>query len=221
MLKIQSLGRPMLERNGRRIRLNAGMPVAVEVLCYFIHHDTATVETVVNDIFAHAQPDQARRYFHMIRNELHLQTLLRIKFDAHTQHYRLESSELLEWDVQHFKNALRSGTATFEDYGLFLPTSSSAWVQRERDRLENDFVIATLNTLSTLEASGHGKEHKMLERLVRMLPMNERVLGFCVRHTARKAGREVATEQLEMFKQRFQITGLPIPETLDTCMSLH
>jgi hypothetical protein len=94
-------------------------------------------------------------------------------------------------------------------------------VQYERIKLENDFTTSAINNLHRLEANGHGEERKMLERLVRELPMNPRVLGFYVRHTARKAGREVAETQLGTFKRQFEIMGLPVPESLGTCMSLH
>ena len=69
MLKIQSLGTPQLERNGRRVRLNVGMAVAIEVICYFIQHEERSIDAVLHDIFTHSTPDQGRRYFHLIRHD--------------------------------------------------------------------------------------------------------------------------------------------------------
>jgi hypothetical protein len=221
MLRIQSLNSAMLLRNGLRVRLNAGLSLTLEVLCYFIVHDSCSIESVLNDVFTDVEPRLARNYFHLIRCEIRDRTKLRVVFNQINKQYRLEGFEALEWDVQLLRNQMRAGTVQPEDFAVFLPESSSAWVLLERHKLETEFVLASFNILHSLEAAGRGEEWMMLERLLACFPLNGLVLGFDVRYTARKVSREAAREHLEVFKQRFEMMGLPVPETLGTCMSLH
>jgi hypothetical protein len=222
MLFIHSLNTAHLVVDAsRHVRLNAGMGISVELICYLITFGESRLEAILSDVFAGFDWLRAKYYFHLIRSELHDRTSLEVCFDPSRRTYRLESHDRLEWDVQHLRNAIRSGTVRPEDYELFLPDSPSAWVQRERAKLENHFVAAMLNQLHHLEAAGRDQERDLLERLLKALPVNERVLGFSVRHTARKVSREVAEMQLEGFKRQFEVMGLVVPDSLGTCMTLH
>ena len=211
----------MLNRNGRRLRLNAGMAITIEILCYFIQHETRSVDDVLHDVFTHSTADQGRRYFHLIRSEICNSTMLEIKHDSVKKCYRLESNETLEWDMQHVMNKIRTGTVRPEDYALLLPYSSSFWVERERQKFENSFVAAMLERAYQLEAQGCHEENRILERMIRDFPMNENLLKFTVRHTARTIGFEAAEHQLEGIEKRFLIVGVPMPEPLKSCMTLH
>jgi DNA-binding SARP family transcriptional activator len=222
MLVIKSLGRSTLMRNGRRVRLNAGMSMAVEVLCYFIQHETQSLDVVLDEVFAQIQPEAARRYFHLIRVEIASNTALNIRHDIFTKKYRLESQEPMSWDLQNLKNCTRTGVILPDAYDLFLPDSSSAWVERERQKLENDFVAASIAKLNKLETLGALEDERLLlDHLVQLFPMNAQILEFFVRYTARTSGREAAKAQLEAIKRRFQIIGVFLPETLGTCITLH
>jgi hypothetical protein len=222
MLVIKTLGRSTLMRNGRRVRLNAGMSMAVELLCYFIRHETQSLDAVINDVFAHFEPDAARGYFHLIRVETAQHTALSIKHDKFTKKYRLESHEPMSWDLQNLKNCIRIGVILPDVYDLFLPGSTSTWVERERQKLENDFVAASIGKLNKLESYGAADDERLLlDHLLQLFPMNAQILEFSVRYTARTLGREAAKEQLEAIKRRFQITGIFLPETLRTCVTLH
>jgi DNA-binding SARP family transcriptional activator len=222
MLVIKSLGRSTLTRNGQRVRLNAGMSMAVETLSYFIRHEAQSVDAVINDVFAHLQPEAARGYFHLIRFEIANNTALRIRHDKFTKKYRLDSHEPMSWDLQNFTNCIRNGLILPDAYDLFLPTSTSAWVELERQKLENDFVAASIARLNKLETLGALEDqHLLLEHLLHLFPMNAQILEFSVRYTARTFGRQAAKIQLESIKNRFQVTGIPMPETLGACITLH
>jgi tetratricopeptide (TPR) repeat protein len=229
-LQIRSLGGVALTCNGQKIKLNAGLATSIEVITYLLKNPNSSLEQIIAGVFAEKLPEAAKRYFHLIRNEIkqHIPSAS-IPFDDTTRTYHFELGELqLQWDfLEVNRNILQNNSSglkrALELYkGEFLPISESEWVLEERASLEWDLLKFGL---SILEESFEKRDFKTcFESAERMLEFTkaseaaeegEAVYAYFIRATFEVKGPKMGMRELERINKQFTREYGVIPKFLE------
>lgn len=217
-LQIRSLGGVALTCNGQKVKLNAGLATSIEVITYLFKNPDSSLEQIITGVFAEKIPEAAKRYFHLIRNEIkqHIPGAS-IPFNDNTRTYRFDLGELgFQWDFLEVSRNILQGNASalkraLESYkGEFLATSRSEWVIEERAALEWDLLKFGLGIL---EESFEKRDFKTcLESAERMLEFTkaseaaeegQAVFDYLIRATFEVKGPRMGQRELERINQQF------------------
>jgi tetratricopeptide (TPR) repeat protein len=223
-LQIRSLGGVALTCNGQKVKLNAGLATSIEVMTYLFKNPDSNLEQIITGVFAEKLPEAAKRYFHLIRNEIkqHIPGAS-IPFDDSTRTYRFNLGELqLQWDFLEVnrnieQNNLSSLKRALELYkGEFLPTTESEWALEERATLEWDLLKFGL---SILEESFENQDFKncleSAERMLEFTKENDAVFEYLIRATFEVKGPKIGQRELERINKKFIREYGVIPKFLE------
>jgi tetratricopeptide (TPR) repeat protein len=211
-LQIRSLGGVALTCNAQKVKLNAGLATSIEVITYLFKNPDSNLEQIIANVFAEKLPEAAKRYFHLIRNEIkqHIPSAS-IPFNDSTRTYRFDLGELqLQWDCSEITRNITQGNASglkraLELYkGEFLPSSESEWVLEERAALEWDLLKFGLGVL---EKSFEKRDFKTClesaERILEFTKESEAVFDYFIRATFEVKGPKMGKRELERINKQF------------------
>jgi tetratricopeptide (TPR) repeat protein len=229
-LQIRSLGGVALTLNGQKVKLNAGLATSIEVITYILSNPHSSLEQIIGNVFAEKLPEAAKRYFHLIRNEIkqHIPGAS-IPFDDITRTYYFDPGEAqLVWDylevsrqiIQGGSNNLKRALESYK--GEFLTSSESEWVLEKRDTLEWNLLKFGVGVL---EESFEKRDFKTcLESAERMLEFTkqsdnleetETVFDYLIRATFELKGPKLGLRELERINKQFTREYGVIPAFLE------
>ncbi len=217
-LHIRSLGGVALSFNDQKVKLNAGLATSIEVIAYILTNPHSSLEQIIGNVFAEKLPEAAKRYFHLIRNEIkHHIPGASIPFDDITRTYCFDlGKSQLVWDyLDVTRNIVQGGSSNLkralESYkGEFLASSESEWVLEKRATLEWNLLKFGIGVL---EESFEKRDFKScLESAERMLEFtkqsqnieeSETVLNYLIRATFEVKGPKTGLRELERINKQF------------------
>jgi tetratricopeptide (TPR) repeat protein/DNA-binding SARP family transcriptional activator len=222
-LRLHTLGSAGITRDGQRVKLNAGITVTLEVLTYLLLHPNSRLECILADVFPEKLPEQAKRYFHLVRTELR-QAIpgFSIPFDEQKRTYRVEHAGLnLEWDYADLRRQLEAGTAqAFSaalegNLGVLLPTSESEWVAQLRDQLEQDVLQRGVQHIEDLFEHGENLTCLTLcQQLLKRHPLEAPLHLHAIRATWALQGQRSAQHQFDHVRRYFEHEVNELPPQL-------
>jgi tetratricopeptide (TPR) repeat protein len=229
-LQIRSLGGVALTLNGQKVKLNAGLATSIEVITYILSNPNSSLEQIIGNVFAEKLPEAAKRYFHLIRNEIkqHIPGAS-IPFDDITRTYYFDLGKAqLVWDYLDVSRQIAQGGSSnlkraLEGYkGEYLASSESEWVLEKRATLEWNLLKFGL---SVLEESFEKRDFKScLESAERMLEFtkqsdnleeSETVFDYLIRATFELKGSKLGLRELERINKQFTREYGVIPAFLE------
>lgn len=229
-LQIRSLGGVALNLNGQKVKLNAGLAVSVEVITYILSNPRSSLEQIISNVFAEKLPEAAKRYFHLIRNEIkqHIPGAS-IPFDETNRTYHFDLGETqLGWDylevsrqiVQGGSNNLKRALESYK--GEFLISSESEWVLEKRATLEWNLLKFGIGVI---EESFEKRDFKTcVESAERMLEFTKQsdnpeetqiVFDYLIRATFELKGPKIGLRELDRINKQFTREYGVIPAFLE------
>jgi tetratricopeptide (TPR) repeat protein len=229
-LQIRTLGCVALTLNGQKVKLNAGLATSIEVITYILSNPDSSLEQIIGNVFAEKLPEAAKRYFHLIRNEIkqHIPGAS-IPFNDISRTYYFDPGEVqLQWDYLEVSRQISQGGSSnlkraLESYkGEFLVSSESEWVLEKRDTLEWNLLKFGVGML---EESFEKRDFKScLESAERMLEFTkksdnleegEAVFDYLIRATFALKGPKLGLRELERINKQFTREYGVIPAFLE------
>ena len=212
-VELDCMGGAKLLADRKKIKLNAGLPVTVELLAFLLLHPGSTLERILGEVaFPDAAPERAKSYFHLVRNEIkNALPGCSIPYDNDNRTYTVDFGGVnATVDFLEIKKALATPSETgllraLTLYkGAFLPYSESDWVQQEREQIEWALVNTALRVLETLYAAGSFERCVGLAERVLELTPTDIAMGICLVRAVRAAhGVLAGREAFERMQQRF------------------
>ncbi len=219
-----------LTLNGQKVKLNAGLATSIEVITYILSNPHSSLEQIIGNVFAEKLPEAAKRYFHLIRNEIkqHIPGVS-IPFDDITRTYCFESGETqLVWDYLEVSRQIAQGGSSnlkraLESYkGEFLTSSESEWVLEKRDILEWNLLKFGVSVLEETFAKRDFKNclesaERMLEftKRIETLEEHETVFDYLIRATFEVKGPKMGQRELDRINKQFTREYGVIPAFLE------
>ncbi len=229
-LQIRSLGGVALNLNGQKVKLNAGLAVSIEVITYILSNPRSSLEQIISNVFAEKLPEAAKRYFHLIRNEIkqHIPGAS-IPFDDTSRTYRFDLGETqLGWDYLDVSRQIVQGGSSnlkraLESYkGEFLTSSESEWVLEKRATLEWNLLKFGIGVI---EESFEKRDFKTcVESAERMLEFTKQsdnpeetqiVFDYLIRATFELKGPKIGLRELDRINKQFTREYGVIPAFLE------
>jgi tetratricopeptide (TPR) repeat protein len=229
-LQIRSLGGVALSLNGQKVKLNAGLPTSVEVITYMLSNPRSSLEQIIANVFAEKLPEAAKRYFHLIRNEIKLHIPgASIPFDDTSRTYRFDPGETQAvWDyLEVSRHIIQGGSSNLkralEGYkGEFLISSESEWVLEKRATLEWNLLKFGIGVI---EESFEKRDFKTcVESAERMLEFTRQsdnpeetqiVFEYLIRAIFELKGPKIGLRELERINKQFTREYGVIPAFLE------
>ena len=159
-LKIQTLGRAAVISDGEEIKFS--LNGSVLTLVYLALFPSSTRKDLETTLYPEREGKTAGDYFRAVFRELRVklgQQVLWMDGSPKSPRYRLGPGVHIDLDIEHLRDALRSGDvarALSLYRGPFLPDSKmeSAWVDETREELRRDLAAELRRRLSKARESG-------------------------------------------------------------------
>ena len=211
VVTLQSLGQEAILIDNEPVRLT--MNRAVEIACYLLHHPASKLDEIILALFPDDDPKRAKNYFHQSRYDLESAVPgLKVPYDVKTRSYSIVHTNYeFEWDFEKLEYSLN--TAIPDDVfqklmsynGEFLPNSSSAWAEQERENIAWSAVKVGLQMLEQwYDVGEYNKCLALASKLRDIDPYNESLVLYILESTHKLEGEVIAKLKVAQFEKLFE-----------------